>query len=63
MTEAMVSLYSYVPVQGCTCDSQLLNLLPMVGASSAQISFGKSSCLFMRDTTFCHLECSLKALM
>lgn len=30
-------------VQGCTCDSQLLNLLPMVGAQASQIQFGKQS--------------------
>ena len=63
MTIAIVSLSSYVPMQGCTCDNQLLNLLPMVGASSAQINFGKSFCLFMKDTTFCHLGCSLTAFM
>jgi hypothetical protein len=43
MAKLSVSLFSYVPIQGCTCDNQLLNLLPMVGASSAQINFGKPS--------------------
>ena len=27
-------------VQGCSCDQQLLNLLPMVNVSPAQIQFG-----------------------
>ena len=26
--------------QGCSCDQQLLNLLPMVNVSPAQIQFG-----------------------
>ena len=32
---------AFVAVQGCTCANQLLNLLPMVGASSAQMIFGE----------------------
>lgn len=35
--EFIVSLWL---LQGCTCDRQLLNLLPMVGAQASQINFG-----------------------
>ena len=35
-------LNDYVSVQGCSCDNQLLNLLPMVGAQASQIQFGET---------------------